>query len=263
VAEQGTKVPQWYAGQCPLIDGECAILAPGGKALLMAVELATGKTRWATPNPRGFGMTHSSIVKLEHAGVAQYVYCHTEGVAGVAAADGRLLWNHPGWKISIANVPTPVVLPGSRLLLTGGYNTGAALLELSGPGDDPAVTERFRLDASVFGSDQQTPIFHQGHVYGVIAGGRLACLDLEGRRRWRADPGPGFGLGPYILAGGTLLAVEGGTGRLHLVAARPERFEPLGSCLPLEGVEVWAPLALAAGRLLIRNHKTLACFDVS
>ena len=48
------KVPAWYAGQCPLVDGEKVILAPGGDALLMAVDLATGKVVWKTPNPRGW-----------------------------------------------------------------------------------------------------------------------------------------------------------------------------------------------------------------
>ena len=36
----------WYAGQCPLIDGDRVILAPAGKALLIAVQLATGKVIW-------------------------------------------------------------------------------------------------------------------------------------------------------------------------------------------------------------------------
>jgi len=30
VSEYGATVPQWYAGQCPLIDGNALILAPGG-----------------------------------------------------------------------------------------------------------------------------------------------------------------------------------------------------------------------------------------
>ena len=66
VRQFGASVPQWYAGQCPLIDGGRAILAPGGPdALLMAVECATGRVVWKTPNPHGWTMTHSSIVPME------------------------------------------------------------------------------------------------------------------------------------------------------------------------------------------------------
>ena len=32
VRECGTTVPPWYAGQCPLIDGDRVILAPGARA---------------------------------------------------------------------------------------------------------------------------------------------------------------------------------------------------------------------------------------
>jgi outer membrane protein assembly factor BamB len=53
VAEYGTSVPEWYAGQCPLIDNGHAIIAPGGSALMIAVDLATGKVLWKTPNPAG------------------------------------------------------------------------------------------------------------------------------------------------------------------------------------------------------------------
>ena len=39
VGQYGAKVPPWYAGQCPLIDGDRVILAPGGSALLVALAL--------------------------------------------------------------------------------------------------------------------------------------------------------------------------------------------------------------------------------
>jgi outer membrane protein assembly factor BamB len=38
VAEYGADVPLWYTGQCPLIDDGVAVLAPGGKALMIGVE---------------------------------------------------------------------------------------------------------------------------------------------------------------------------------------------------------------------------------
>ena len=39
VADYGAEVPLWYAGQCPLIDNDRAILAPGGPNALMIAEL--------------------------------------------------------------------------------------------------------------------------------------------------------------------------------------------------------------------------------
>jgi outer membrane protein assembly factor BamB len=93
VREHGATVPQWYAGQCPLIDGARVILAPGGpEAMMMAVDLETGKIEWTAPNPMRWAMTHASIVRADLAGVPTYVYCASRGVVGVHVETGEILW---------------------------------------------------------------------------------------------------------------------------------------------------------------------------
>ncbi|MCB1078876.1 MAG: PQQ-binding-like beta-propeller repeat protein, partial [Verrucomicrobiae bacterium] len=74
VAEYGTEVPLWYTGQCPLLDGNTVVLAPGGKALMIGVDCETGKVLWETPNPNGWKMSHSSIIPMTLAGKKTYVY---------------------------------------------------------------------------------------------------------------------------------------------------------------------------------------------
>jgi outer membrane protein assembly factor BamB len=126
-----TQWPKWYAGQCPLIDMDKAILAPAGKDVLMvAVECETGKVLWKTPNPRGWKMTHSSIVPMDFKeGWRMYVYCGSGGVVGVAADDagdtikaGDILWEFDQWRVPFANVPSPVMIGDGRILLSGGYD---------------------------------------------------------------------------------------------------------------------------------------------
>jgi outer membrane protein assembly factor BamB len=266
VAEHGTKVPQWYAGQCPLIETDRVILAPGGAPLMMAVELASGRHLWETPNPGGWGMTHSCVAAMEYGGRRQYVYCTTRGVVGVDAENGRLLWKYPKWRVTIANVPTPIPVGGGRVFFCGGYNEGSLMLRLTGGPDAIRVEEVFRLKSRVFGSDQQTPILYRNHLYGVTPRGRrgqLACLDLDGNRLWVSPREPDFELGSYILVGDTLLAFEGHTGMLHQVRATPEGYTPVGKVQIIEGPEIWAPIAVAGGRLLVRNHQHLICLDVS
>ena len=104
-AECGTVVPPWYAGQCPLIQGDQVILAPAAKPLMMAVELATGEVSWRTEGYEDMGMTHSSVVPATLGGTAQYIICTSRGVVGVGAENGRVLWHEPQWKIGIANIP--------------------------------------------------------------------------------------------------------------------------------------------------------------
>lgn len=266
VAEHATTVPAWYAGQCPLIDGDVVILAPGGRPLMMAVDLATGTPRWQTANPGGWGMTHSSIVKMTFAGEPQYVYCHKRGVVGVSAKTGRVLWNHPGWRIGIANVATPIPIPGGRIFLSGGYGSGSSMIRLSGPASDIKIEELFRLKPKSFGAEQQTPILFGDHIYGVIpprSRSRLVCMDLDGNRKWATEPSKAFGLGSYMQSGETLLVFEENTGVLRMFKATPTACEEIGRVKLIDGHEIWTPPAIAAGRLLVRNMTTLFCLDVS
>jgi len=262
VGQYGTKVPPWYAGQCPLIDAGKAILAPGGPdALLLAVDCATGKVIWKTPNPRRWGMTHSSIMPMELAGQRMYVYCATGGVVGVSADDGRVLWRYDDWKIRIANVPSPLVLPGGRVLLTGGYNAGALMLQIRRQGQGFAAEELYRLGYRVFGSAQQSPIYYKGFIYGIPQDGQLVCLDPAGTVRWRSGSEHTFGLGPFLIAD-ELIFVLDDDGVLTLAEARPDGYRQLARAKVLPGPEAWGPMALVNGRLLLRDLHRMVCLDV-
>lgn len=262
VEQFGTTVPPWYAGQCPIIEGDRVILAPGGDPLMMAVELATGEIVWRTQNPGNWGMTHSSIVGMDYNGSRQYVYCTTRGVVGVAAEDGELLWTKPDWKIAIANVPTPVVVGDDRIFFSGGYKSGCVMVRLKGEGTEIETEEVFRLDFKVFGAEQQTPILYKGHIYGVIPSGELACLDLEGNRLWTSGRATRFGLGPYMLADGLIFVLHDQKCTLHVAEATPEEYRELASAQVLEGHDAWGPMAMANGRLLLRSLTKMVCLQV-
>ncbi len=179
----GATVPPWYAGQCPLVDRGRAILAPGGSSLLVALDCRSGQVVWKSPNPRGWTMTHSSIMPMEFAGKRMYVYCGKGGVAGVSADDGSILWDTTDWKISIATVPSPVILPGGKIFLSGGYNAGAMMLQLEEHGGKIAAKTLRQIAPAAFGSTQHTPIFCDGHLYGVRE--KRQAIGLPRRRRPR------------------------------------------------------------------------------
>jgi outer membrane protein assembly factor BamB len=262
VKQYGTRVPPWYVGQCPLIDGNAAILAPGGQALMVALDLASGKVLWQTPNPQGWQMTHSSIMPMTVEGTKMYVYPASGGVVGVSARDGKLLWQFPGWRVPTANVPSPVPIGDGRVFLCGGYNSGSLMLRIKGSGGNFRAEEVFRLPTSTFGSQQMTPILYNGHLYGVREGGELVCLDLNGKVVWASGPQHRFGIGPYTLANG-LLYVMNDTGVLTLVEASPAGYKQLAQAKVLSGGESWGPLVITGGRLLCRDLTRLVCLKVS
>lgn len=263
----GAVPPDWYAAQCPLIDQGRVILAPGGpEALLLAVELTSGRELWRTPNPRGWLMTHASVMPMVAAGRRMYVYPASNprrgsgGVVGVDAEDGRELWASEAFGPKIV-APSPLPLPGGRLLCCAGYQADAVLLRLEVVGDGlQAVEERCWKEAE-FGAEQQTPINDGVLTYAVVPDGRLVCLDAGWNRLW--DSGRDrFGLGPFLLADGRLWLLDD-HGQLTVAEAGAGGWRPLGRTRILEGEESWGPLALAGTRLLARDLKRLVCLELA
>lgn len=257
------RVPEWYAGQCPLIDGDHVILAPGGPdALVMAVSAATGEVIWKTPNPRGWTMTHVSLVPMEIAGKRTYVYCGKGGVAGVSADDGKLLWETTDWKIAIATVPSPVVLPGNRIFFSGGYNAGSLLLQLDTQGDRIVPKTVRAIKSSQFGAVQHTPIVFENHIYGIREKDKtLVCLDFEGRVVWSSGSEHRFGLGPFLIADSKIYILDD-EGVLTLAEASPRAYRQLAQAKVLEGPDAWGCMALVGDRLLARDSERMVCLDL-
>lgn len=262
VGEYGTTVPPWYAGQCPLIDGDRAIIAPGGNTLMLAVELATGRRVFATDNPDGWQMTHASILAAKIAGRDQYVYPASRGVVGIDAESGALLWKSAAWYVSIANIPTPVLVGDDTLLFTGSYNAGAMLARLERPDGRFELRELARMRPDVFGSGQHTPIFYDGYVYSVIQNGELACLSVGGGLLWRSGEQARFGLGPSIVADGALWVLNDQKGTLHRIATGAGGFSEDFSVKVLDGHDAWAPIAVAGGLMILRDLTTMICIDL-
>lgn len=263
VREFGTEVPLWYAGQCPLIEDGKVIVAPGGDdVLMMAIDCETGEIEWKTPNPNKWEMTHTSITPMEFAGKKMYVYSANGGVTGVDASDGSILWETDEWKMR-TNVPSPLVVGDGRIFLCAGYGKGSMMLKLNDTDGKITAEPVFTLKAKVFGSEQHTPLFYGGYIYGVRIDSQMVCMDLDGNIVWNSTSQHSFKkLGPYMIAG-DLMYIMDGSGKLTLAEATPTGYVPLDEAKVLDGIESWAPMAMVAGRLIVRDFKRMVCLDVS
>lgn len=262
VAEYGTKEPLWYAGQCPLIAGGRAIIAPAGpEVLMMAVDCETGEIVWRTPNPDGWKMTHCSILPVTFGGKNMYIYPGSGGVVAVSADDGETLWTTDAWYLRV-NVPTPVDCGDGNLFFSAGYNKGSMMMQMIHNGDTIVPKVLYELSPEVFGSDQQTPVFYNGHLYGVRPDEQMVSMDLAGEVLWTSGPENKYGLGPYMIINNILYVVDD-DGWLSLIRATPDKFELLSRTKVLEGHDCWGPPAYAAGRLLVRDLTTLVCLAIT
>jgi outer membrane protein assembly factor BamB len=229
----------------------------------MAVDYKTHNVLWRSTNPRGWTMTHVSILPMEFAGRRMYVYCGKGGVAGVDAQSGAVLWETSEWQVPMATCPTPVAVGEGRIFFSGGYNAGSLMLQLQEEGARIVPKILFRLTAKQFGSEQQTPILFGGHLYGVRQHDKkLVCLDLNGKELWNSSRDK-FGAAPYLIADG-LLYVMNDEGLLTMAEASPAGYARLGQAQVIpDATDSWGPMALVAGRLIVRDMTRMVCLDVA
>jgi len=287
VTEYGTKVPYWYAGQCPMIDDGNAILAPCGNVtehidsagrpatrgkdvLMTAIRCKPGpdgarQVVWEVPNTDGWQMTHSSIAVLELEDYTKiYVYCGSGGLVGVRAEDGKVLFKTTDWKIRSANVPTPVAIrEGGKLFLCGGYGAGSMMLQVLKEGDAYAAKVLVRNPPAVFGSQQQTPIYYKNHLFGTRVDEQFVCLSNQGQVVWTSGPDAKFGKegGGYVIADDKVFALDD-NGVMTMFRATPQSYQQLGRAKVLGGHHSWGPIAAADGFMICRDLENLVCLDL-
>lgn len=265
--EYGTEEPLWYTGQCPLIDGQRVILAPGASdALLMAVNAEDGTPAWKTPNPLGWKMSHSSIMPMTIGTRKMYVYAAVGGVCGVAADSGALLWTLP-WSAKVV-APSPVPVDDGRIFLTAGYGEGSMMIRVTEANGVFAAEVVYRhTPKEGLACEQQTPIVHDGLLYGVMpkdAGGlraQFVCYEPGGKLLWSSGQANRFGLGPFLLADGKFYVLDD-DGLLTVLRASRTGYEPLAQAKILNGRDAWGPIAVADGRMLLRDSTRMVCIAV-
>ena len=272
VKEYQTEVPFWYTGQCPLLDKDTAIIATGGKALLVAIDCNTGKKLWETPNPKGWKMSHSSVMPMTVNGKKMYVYCAIGGVCGISASGadkGTVLWETSEFAPSVV-APSPAILDNGKILVTAGYGAGSALLLVTGGsgGYHVNVLQMFKPQEGM-ASEQQTPVFWGGYLYGILpkdAGGlrnQIVCCKSGDCKKIVMSSGKSnrFGLGPYIMADGKFFILND-DGEMTIARASASQFTVLGKARIIDGQDSWGPLAITGGYLLMRDSKQMICIDI-
>lgn len=270
--EYESEVPLWYTGQCPLIDNDLAVIATGGKALMIAVDCATGEKIWETPNPDNWKMSHSSVMPYIFKGHKMYVYSAVGGICGIAADGeeaGTVLWSTSAWNHDVI-APSPVCMPDGKIFMTAGYGAGGMVLKLSESNGNYSIEvlqEYKPVDG--FACEQQTPVYTDGLLFGIMPkdGGtlrnQLVCVSPDDCTSivWSSGQTARFGMGPYILANGKFFLLnEDGT--LYIIQKDTRRYIEMDSWQVFEGQDAWAPLATADGYLVLRDSRMMYCINI-
>lgn len=266
------EVPFWYTGQCPIIENDIAVLAPGGSSLMIGVDCETGEVIWETPNPKLWKMSHSSVIPMDYNGTRMYVYAAIGGICGVQADGanaGAMLWETNEFAPAVV-APSPVQLDKGKIFITAGYGAGSMLFQLvpKAAGFNVEIIQKYKPKDGM-AAEQQTPIFYKGHIYSILpkdAGSRrnefVRCSQDDCQTiTWTSGKTERYGLGPYIVADNKFYILND-DGTLAIAKAGGSKFELLDKTRVLEGQDAWGPLAIADGYLLMRDSKTMVCLDI-
>jgi outer membrane protein assembly factor BamB len=270
----GGELPRWAIVQNPLVYGDLLIVAPQtSQAGVVAYDKLTGELRWkSAPLSGTAGYVSPTIAKIEGedhlvmvmASIGRGRTARDGSVNGLDPRTGRVLWTYGNWQCPIP-VPPAVDAGQGRLLVTGGYSAGSAMIKVQKKSDGSfGVTELFKN--ADFGSHTQPPMLYKDHFYSQFTVNErsdgLVSMSMDGQVKWKTERQPPFVRGGSILADGLLLITDGDT-KLYLVEPDPSAFRPLASAEVLEAGDNWAPLALASGKLLVRGQKQLKCLQVA
>jgi outer membrane protein assembly factor BamB len=258
-----TPIPPWYNGQCPLIEPDRLIVATGGDAIMVALDKATGKEIWRTPNTIKLQFSHASVMPATLGGVKQYLYSTLDGLLGVNAANGKLLWTY-NRKFNVAAAPSPLAIDTERVFATGPYDAGSVMVRVRNTGGTFKAEPVFDMQANEWNSEVHTPIVYKGHMFAVgkKKRGLFTCLSFDGKTVWDSEGKAAFELGSFLLADGIFFVLEGKTGALRLIEANTTGYKELGRAQVLSGQDVWGPMALSDGKLVLRDLSKMVCIDV-
>jgi len=250
LARDGAEPPTWgFTGSPLLLDGRL-ILNVGGAGY--ALDPADGDTIWKSA---GAGAGYADPVPYGDAEDRGLLFFTSSGPVAVDADDGEVRWRQE-WKTEYDVHAAKPVVTDHGILISSGYGTGSALLDLA---DGSQVWRHKKVQ-----HQQAGPVLVDGMIYGVDANmgkpGRLYCLDpADGALRWKHK---GFGQGSLIAAGDKLLVLAD-DGRLFLVAADPESYRELATAKLCDG-KTWNIPALADGRVYVRNDQGhVVCYDIT
>ena len=282
--------PIWAISQCPLVYGDLLIIASHApEAGVVAYDKLTGEMVWKTPNLGNETYVSPAIVKIDGADHVVMVTSSTNpvgrpdapktlgNIVGIEPLTGEVLWTFAEWDCHIS-VPSAVDAGNNKVLVVGGYELGALMIEVKKQADGGyGTTEVFRTEE--FGDQTKPPLLIDGYFYAQFGTNNtrdgLTCMNMDGEIMWKTKRDPGFNKGSMIFADGLILATDGAK-FLYLIEPDPSEFKPLASSELLTaadtgddrmaarfGTQNWAPIALADGRLLIRDQSRLMCVRVA
>src|SRR5262249_10983054 len=149
----------------PLIaEDKLIVLTGGGSGKSVACyDKASGTPLWTALDDE---MGYASPMLVTLAGEPQILVCAETRTLGLQLSDGKVLWEYP-WRVLHNQMPIsqPVVLETNRFLLSAGYFTGCAAIEIART--DSGFSARAVWQNKNLKNKFTSSVCWQGGVYGL------------------------------------------------------------------------------------------------
>jgi outer membrane protein assembly factor BamB len=259
------------------VVNDLLIVAPQGeKAGVVAYNKHSGEAVWES-RPLSGQRFHVSPTLGNYGGIEQVIMISSckkgdgfssDEVVAFEVSTGKELWSYKGLN-SFACIAPPLAISENQLFLTScaykdKYDPVSILLEINHVEGEFELVERFRNEE--VGCKMHPPVFFEDHFYinNNKRPNELVCLNMEGQRTWDIEGAPSFEMGSIIMVDGLLLNQNGKNGDVHFIQPSPENYNELGkaSFFDAEKSQAWSPMAVADGKLLLRDMEKLVCVNL-
>jgi outer membrane protein assembly factor BamB len=250
--------PRFFTSSSPIaVDGLCIAQFGGeGKGGIAAYDLEKGSEKWKWTDD---GTAYASPVLLTVDGTKMIVAETDRNVVGLGLTDGKLLWKTPFVAPKGAgnyNSSTPIV--DGQTVIFSGSSRGTKAIKIEKSGDDFAAKELWNnKDASVV---YNTPVAHNGLVFGLTSKNSLFCIDAEGKTAWTSPIDGEQGYGSIVDAGTVLLSL---TPSAQLVVYEPSQkeFKELAS-YKVSSSKTYAYPIISGKRIYVKDKDSVIMFTI-
>jgi outer membrane protein assembly factor BamB len=273
--------PVWGYAAHPLIDGDLLITLVGGPdSAVVALNKNNGKEVWKALNTQEVGYSPPMI--YEAGGKRQLIIWLSESLNSLDPATGTAYWTEKYPTKGEPQRPAVNIITVRRhkdLLFISTFYHGPMMLKLAS--DKPAAEVLWKGKSDNpekpdgLHSLMASPVFKDGHVYGVCANGELRCLKADtGEQLWETYEATG---GKKVDCGTAFLVPQGDRfflfndhGDLILAELSPKGYKELDRAHVLDPVQtargrdvVWSHPAFAQRCMFARNDKEIICVSLA
>jgi len=191
-------------------------------------------------------------------GTKQIVTLTEKNIVGIAAADGKLLWNLPFVPQGRAyNAATPIV-EGQTVIYTGaGRGTKAVKIEKQADGftakelwSNPDLAPQFN-----------TPVLKDGLLFGLSNRGNLFCINAQtGQSAWTDTTQHGRGFAAIVCADSCLLALPN-TSELIVFKPDGKKYSEIAR-YKVSDTPTYAHPIISGNRVFVKDEESVAMWIV-